>query len=148
MPLESVLLAIGQGDADRTDALARTVADVAGPAGATVTLAHVFTEAEFAAVTEQLAYDPDGPIDADEVASRHATVRELTSALDDADVEYVIRGAVGPHGERIVALARGTDADLVVVGGRKRTPAGKAVFGSTAQEVMLNSPCPVTFVRA
>ncbi|PSP66736.1 universal stress protein, partial [Halobacteriales archaeon QH_6_68_27] len=46
-----------------------------------------------------------------------------------------------------VGLAAETDADLVVVGGRKRSPAGKAVFGSTAQEVMLESPCPVTFVR-
>ncbi|MFC6836769.1 universal stress protein [Halomarina ordinaria] len=147
MALDTVLLAVGEGDEDRIDALARTVSDIAGPAGATVTLAHVFTEAEFAAVVEQLDYDPDGPVDPDEVASRHATVRSLASTFDAGGVEYVVRGAVGPHGERIVALARGTGANLVVVGGRKRTPAGKAVFGSTAQEVMLNAPCPVTFVR-
>jgi nucleotide-binding universal stress UspA family protein len=47
----------------------------------------------------------------------------------------------------VVALAEELDADLVIVGGRTRSPAGKAVFGSTAQEILLESPCPVTFVR-
>jgi nucleotide-binding universal stress UspA family protein len=39
------------------------------------------------------------------------------------------------------------DADLVVVGARKRTPVGKAVFGSVTQSVVLDSPVPVTVVR-
>jgi nucleotide-binding universal stress UspA family protein len=45
-------------------------------------------------------------------------------------------------------VARDVDADMVVTGGRKRSPAGKAVFGSTAQKVLMNAPCPVTFVRS
>ena len=56
--------------------------------------------------------------------------------------------AVGPHGESIVDAAGDIDAGMVFVGGRKRSPTGKAVFGSTAQEVLLNAPAPVTFVRA
>jgi nucleotide-binding universal stress UspA family protein len=147
MALETVLLAVGEGDTDRIDVLAETVADIAGPAGATVTLAHVFTTEEFETLVEQLDYNPDGEVRPDEIATRHATIRSISNRLS-ADVTYSVRGAVGPHGEAIVSLATDIDADLVVVGGRKRSPTGKVVFGSTAQEVMLNAPCPVTFVRA
>jgi nucleotide-binding universal stress UspA family protein len=44
-------------------------------------------------------------------------------------------------------MAAGVDADMVFIQERRRSPAGKAVFGSAAQEVLLNAPCPVTFVR-
>lgn len=147
MALETVLLAVGEGDTDRTDLLAETVVDIAGPADGTVTLAHVFTAGEFGSVRDRLGYDPDSDIDTDEVAGRHATTRSLEDDLSAAGVEHSVRGAVGPHGQSIVEIATEIGADLIVVGGRKRSPTGKAVFGSTAQEVMLNAPCPVTFVR-
>jgi len=148
MALETILLAVGPGDADRAETLANAVVDVAGPTGATVVLAHVFTDDEYDEVVGRLDYDPAGEISPDEVAARHATIRELTDRLTDAGVTYQVRGAVGPHGETIVDLATEVDADRVVVGGRTRSPTGKAVFGSTAQKVMLSSPCPVTFVRS
>ena len=148
MALETILLAVGPGDVDRTENLAQAVIDVAKPAGATVVLAHVFTRDEFDEVSDRLDYDPMGEISADEVAARHATIRNLTDHFTDAGVKYQVRGAVGPHGETIVDLAEEVDADRVVVGGRTRSPTGKAVFGSTAQEVMLSSPAPVTFVRS
>ncbi|WP_458207021.1 universal stress protein [Haladaptatus sp. NG-SE-30] len=147
MAIETILLAVGPGDADRTERLASAVADVAGPTGATVVLAHVFTDVEFDDVVEQLDYDPSGKPNPDEVAARHATIRSLANSLDEDDVGYAIRGAVGEHGETIVELAEDVTADSIFVGGRKRSPTGKAVFGSTAQEVMLSAPCPVTFVR-
>ena len=148
MTLRTVLLAVGPGDADRTEALAEAVAEVAGPAGATVVLAHVFTTDEYEEVCRRLEFDPDvEAVDPNAVARRHSTIRELARQFDDADVDVEIRGAVGDHGEAIVELATDVDADRVVVGGRRRTPTGKAVFGSTAQEVLLSAPAPVTFVR-
>jgi len=147
MALETVLLAVGPNDANRIDELARTVVDIAGPAGAEVVVAHVFTDDEYETVVERLEFSAVAEADPDEVADRHSTVRELRDLLADADVPTSVRGAVGKHGDEIVALAGMAQADLVVVGGRKRSPTGKAVFGSTAQEVMLSAPCPVTFVR-
>ena len=147
MALETVLVAVGGSDQDRIEPLARTAIDIAGPAGATVKLAHVFSEDEYEETREALEFGPDGEVTPDVVAKRHVTVRELGDALNAAGVPFTPHGAIGERGETIVELASLLEADLVIVGGRKRSPTGKAVFGSTAQAVMLNAPCPVTFVR-
>ena len=148
MALETVLLALGPGDGERIDRLAEETIDIAGPSEATVILGHVFTEAEYERTLDRLGFDPTGEVSPNEVANRHATVRELGDRLDEAGVEFAVGGAVGDHGDSIVGLAEESGADLVIVGGRRRSPTGKAVFGSTAQKVMLSAPCPVTFVRA
>jgi nucleotide-binding universal stress UspA family protein len=150
MAIETILLAVSSEEEERIEKIGGFAADVAGPTGATVTLAHVFTDDGYDSVKERLEFDPDDNVSPDTVARRSVAVRDLTSLLDDADVDYAVRGRTvdsGAVGEGIVTLAEDIDADLVVVGGRKRSPTGKAVFGSTAQEVMLEAPCPVTFVR-
>ncbi|WP_435098681.1 universal stress protein [Halarchaeum sp. P4] len=146
MAIEKILLAVGPGDAERTEELASTLVDLAAPLDADVVLAHVFTDDEYDSTLNNLNVSGDD-VTSDEVARRHATIRTISRELDDVGVDFTVRGAIGPHGEQIVGLAEDEDADLVIVGGRKRSPTGKAVFGSTAQEVMLSAPCPVTFVR-
>ncbi|WP_408957244.1 universal stress protein [Natrinema sp. 74] len=147
--LETVLLAVGPSDAERSGQLAEAVLDVAEPAGATVVLAHVFTNSEYEQVLDRLEFDRTvDEIDPDSVARRHSTIHDLKDAFEEHGVDLEIRGAVGDHGSSIVDLAASVDADQVVVGGRRRSPTGKAVFGSTAQEVLLSAPCPVTFVRS
>jgi nucleotide-binding universal stress UspA family protein len=149
MSLDTVVLAVGPNDADRYERLGEEAIDIAGPAGSRVVLAHVFTDEEYAAVLDTLEIDPTSEeATPGNAARRHTTTRELGKMLDEAGITYEVRGGVGDHGEEIVEIAEDADADLVIVGGRKRSPAGKAAFGSTAQEVMLESPCPVTFVRA
>ncbi|MFD1513340.1 universal stress protein [Halomarina rubra] len=147
MALETVLVAVGKSDEDRIESLAATAIDIAGPAGATVKLAHVFSKESYRETRDTLDFTRDAEVTPDVVAKRYVTIRELGDAMDAADVAFTSHGAVGEEGETIVELAERLDADLVIVGGRKRSPTGKAVFGSTAQEVILNAPCPVTFVR-
>lgn len=147
MALETVLLALGPNDQDRADALTNTIIDVAGPAGAKVVLAHVFTQDEFQRAASRLDFTEPEEASAIDVANRHATIRDIGGRLDEAGVDYTVTSQIGDHGDRIVDIATDEGADLVVVGGRKRSPTGKAVFGSTAQQVMLESPAPVTFVR-
>lgn len=148
MAIETILLAVGPGDDDRTEELGAAVADVARPTDSRVVILHVFTQDEYDDVVEQLDFgEPAGIDQVDVVARQHTTIQAIQRMLDNRGVKWEIRGAVGPHGERIVETAEAVDADMVFVGGRQRSPTGKAIFGSTAQEVMLNAPAPVTFVR-
>lgn len=50
----------------------------------------------------------------------------------------------GAPGEEIVDVASEIDADQIVMGGRKRTPVGKVLFGSVTQSVLLSTETPVT----
>lgn len=56
-------------------------------------------------------------------------------------------GRVGEPSEQILDAAGELDARYVVIGGRKRSPVGKALFGSTAQSVLLNADRPVVMAR-
>jgi nucleotide-binding universal stress UspA family protein len=146
--LGTVLVAIGANDEGRVDRLVEEAIDVAEPAGATVVLGHAFSEEGYAENRDRLEFDRDSEVTPDAVARRHSTLREVAKRLDEAGVDYEVRGVVGERGKAVVDLAERTEAERVLVGGRKRSPTGKAVFGSTAQEVLLSAPCPVTFVRA
>lgn len=148
MSIETVLLAVGTEDEKQTEQIAREAIAVAEPTGAEVVLTHVFTDEEFDGIRSKLGVNRSSEGSTpDAVAERHTTTRALAKALDEAGVDYSIRGAVGDHADEVVGVASAVEADRVVVGGRRRSPAGKAVFGSVAQEVILSSPCPVTFVR-
>lgn len=63
---------------------------------------------------------------------------------DDTNIES--RGAVGKPAQIILDTATELDANYIVMGGRKRTPIGKTLFGSISQSVLLNATCPVVTV--
>jgi nucleotide-binding universal stress UspA family protein len=50
-------------------------------------------------------------------------------------------------GEDLVQLAGERQADEIIIGVRRRSKVGKIIFGSTAQYVVLNAPCPVVTVK-
>lgn len=146
--LDTILLAVGPKDDERLDTLGRAVLQVAIPSDSTVVLTHVFTPEQFRSAAEQLEMPNISPQEVDSLLERHETIRHLRERFEEYDVDYETRGVVGGISGGIVDIAEKTDADRVVVSGRSRSAVGKAVFGSTAQDVLLNSPCPVTFVRA
>ena len=147
MPIETIMLAIPTRDDPQIEALASAVIELAKPTGADVVIAHVFGEEEFRTRKADLD-EPGGGLSADELAGRLATARELREQLEDEDIDVTIRGEVAEEpAQAIVDLATEVGADRLLIGGRRRSPAGKAVFGSTAQDVLLNAPCPVEFVR-
>ena len=50
-------------------------------------------------------------------------------------------------GEDLVQLADENKVDEIIIGVRRRSKVGKLLFGSTAQFVILNAPCPVVSVK-
>mgnify|MGYP001552079154 FL=1 len=50
-------------------------------------------------------------------------------------------------GEDLVQFAKDNDVDMMFIGIKKTSKVGKLMFGSTAQYVLLNAPCPVVAVR-
>ena len=76
-------------------------------------------------------------------ATQVHSVREAGETLEAAGIEYDVEESSGDPADAIVSVADDVDADLVIVGGRKRSPAGKALFGSVTQSVILGAARPV-----
>jgi nucleotide-binding universal stress UspA family protein len=80
-----------------------------------------------------------------ETASEAVAAEALDNALSSPEGGRAI-GRVGTPATEILAVADEHDAQYVIVGGRKRSPVGKTIFGSTTQSVLLNADCPVITV--
>lgn len=146
--IETILLAIGPSDRDHVESLLDEAMAVAKPTDATVYLLHVFTREEYDDLLDQMGIEPQsGGIRPGELASRHNSIRTPADRLDAHDITYEIRGVIGDPDREIVRIAEELHADRLIVGGEGRSPTGKAVFGDHAQQILLNSPCPVTYVR-
>lgn len=152
MRIDRIVLAVGTTEGNRAAALADAAADVAGPERATVHIVHVQSPAEFEQTCDLLDYDAASPPDPDVVARRSTAVRAVIGAFNarirEPGFAFEIHGVLGDDpGRAVTAYAEKIDADYLVVGGGDRSPVGKLVFGSTAQSIILDAPCPVTFVR-
>lgn len=71
--------------------------------------------------------------------------RDLTELGVDFDIRQVVGGR--DAAEEIVELAGSSEISLVVIGLRHRSAVGKLLLGSSAQRILLDSPCPVLAVK-
>lgn len=79
-------------------------------------------------------------------ADRVASVRRVRDFLGDRDIEVEILEDSGDTAEDILSEAAAFDVDAIVLNPRRRSPVGKAVFGSVTQSVILNADRPVMVV--
>ncbi len=110
------------------------------------------------AVTEALARDDDlvvlntSPADqlVDDKRVYDNQVEPLRARLDATGVTYELRRTTRTKqtADEILDAAREVGADLIVIGLRRRSPTGKLLFGSTAQQVLLEADCDVLAVKA
>ena len=70
----------------------------------------------------------------------------LREADIDAQFKQFVRGKNAV--EEIEAMVDTLPASLLIIGMRKRSPVGKLIMGSVAQELLLSVNCPVLSVKA
>ena len=90
--------------------------------------------------------------DEDQQEEIHAAEKTLVYWKDHLErkglvcqTHLLIRGIEA--GEDVVRFAVDHHVEEIVIGVRRRSKVGKLLFGSTAQYVILNAPCPVVTVR-
>jgi nucleotide-binding universal stress UspA family protein len=74
---------------------------------------------------------------------------EVRSILNSEKITYETHLVISSQdsGEELVDYAGQNKIDEIIVGIRKKSKTSKLVFGSTAQYVILNAPCPVVAVK-
>ncbi|MFC6763760.1 universal stress protein [Natrinema soli] len=91
-----------------------------------VTVLHVFSD------------DPTGAS-----ISQLQTARIAEERLEAAGIDVDLAERSGDPSREILASAEEIDADTICLAGRKRSPTGKALFGSITQDVILSTDLPV-----
>jgi len=123
-----VLLPVDASE-DRAAAQAAAVTNLPHAAeGVEVHVVHVF-DGEDVAETTTVEQTPSG--------------KQLVEELRRAGLKVTTESTYGDPTERIVDAAQEHDADMIILGGRKRSPMGALVFGSVSQGVILDADRPV-----
>lgn len=84
----------------------------------------------------------------DAVEDAKNVARECTSRTigDDHGASVTYQARVGDPATEVTKVGEELEARFVVVGGRARSPTGKALFGSVSQSVILDSSQPVVTI--
>ena len=102
--------------------------------------------AELLAVTSKTTGTAD---ENEEIRAAEKMLEEVKAEVENAGpkcaTHLLIRG--NSAGEDLVEFAQSQSVDLMVVGVKRRSRVGKILMGSTAQFVILRSPCPVLTVK-
>ncbi len=80
--------------------------------------------------------------------AEHELERLKTSFTEDG-ISCETHAIVSPlsAGEDLVQFAQENEIDEILIGVRRRSKVGKLLFGSNAQYIILQSPCPVVAVK-
>lgn len=85
-------------------------------------------------------------VDLQKVENQLAYVKETLEAEGIACETHILVRGLTP-GEDIVEFAVDRKIDEIIIGIEKRSKVGKLLFGSNAQYIILEAPCPVVSVK-
>lgn len=86
----------------------------------------------------------------DPTFAQQADLDWVRTTLEEAGVSYTIRQEVRGReaADELLDVLGEVDADLCVIGIRRRSAVGKMLLGSNAHRIIMDAPCPVLTVRA
>jgi nucleotide-binding universal stress UspA family protein len=90
---------------------------------------------------------PEIPRKEFEDAEKELQLEEINLKELGIDCESMLSVRGLDTGEDIVRIAAEKKVDEIVIGIQRRSKVGKLLFGSTAQYIILNAPCPVVTVK-
>ncbi|WP_254864168.1 universal stress protein [Halovivax gelatinilyticus] len=141
----TVLAAID--DIERSTTVVEIAHDLAEAYDDTLVALHVVPEAEFQEHRESIRQIPefeDYSIEQEQGSAAEFATKFVRNVVDDLDQNrFEARGRIGDVTDEILAEADRLDPRYLVISGRRRSPTGKAVFGNTTQQILLNAECPV-----
>jgi nucleotide-binding universal stress UspA family protein len=130
-------------DEGRVRSQAATVLGLAEAAAVRADVLYVHEEIDSPADEAGSSYIEEINRNLDEIQGLPETADLLGDLLREAGVEIAVHAVTGDPEEAILAVAAEVDADAIVLGGRRRSPVGKAIFGSVTQAVILDADRPV-----
>jgi nucleotide-binding universal stress UspA family protein len=79
----------------------------------------------------------------------HVIQREVKNIFNRNNIPYETHLVVTKlnSGEELVEFAKQNKIDEIIIGVKPKSKVGKVLFGSTAQYVILNAPCPVVTIK-
>lgn len=131
---------------DRSNTGARIVEEakaLADAFGDELHVVHVLGQSEFVELERTNVENTGQAIEMDDIKEIAA---EIAAEAAEGVVDYRAVGLVGSAAEEIVRYSDERDARYIVISGRRRSPVGKAIFGSVTQSVLLNAERPVVSV--
>lgn len=85
----------------------------------------------------------------DDFAVIEEKLDSVRDRLDEARLGYDVRiSESGDVADGLIDAAEEVDAELIVIGLRRRSPVGKLILGSNAQRILLDAPTPVLAVKS
>lgn len=145
------ILAAVDGEEDTADVI-ETGYDLATAYSTELYVLYVVSQAEFESrkeTVEQVDEFSGYSKGQRENAATTVANEAIVDSVDDPDFDTITAvGRVGEPVPTIIEEAAEVDAEYLVIGGRKRSPTGKALFGSTTQSILLEADRPVVTVLA